>query len=314
MLVLSWSIATLGMALDAAPPGVASQVGASIAVRPSSWARVEDARWRLVKTQERDSRTGRADPRWRADANCVDATVRHFNVTLNPNPGLGIELGELLLGSEEAPLVLIEGVVEDGAAATHAAETQARGGYACAMPYDTLIAVYPGREGAPGYILEAAPYDATVEAIGNALSATPPGAPITLTLGRIVRRGRALVTAVDTDGSESQFVCYEGENLRMGLLRRGLRLNDQTARRYDNKPAGTGDCGGNGLCATCVVSVLNGAGNLTPKRPSESNLLKRVARWRQSCRAYIQCPDDETDVEVRIALKPRSEAEESDDD
>jgi len=312
--MFGWLFATLGMALDAPPPGVASQVGASIAVRPTSWAMVEDARWRLVKTQERDPRTGRADARWRADGDCVDATVRHFNITLTPSPSLGIELGELLLGPEEAPLCLVDGVINGGAAAAHAAEIQANGGYAWAMPNDALIAVYPGREGAPGYILEAAPYDATVEAIGKALRATPPGMPITLTLGRIVRRGRALITAVEPDGSESQFVCYEGENLRMGLLRRGLRLNDQSARRYDNKPAGTGDCGGNGLCATCVVSVLNGGANLTPKRPSEANLLSNVARWRQSCRAYVQCPADETDVEVRIALKPRSEAESDGDD
>ena len=56
-----------------------------------------------------------------------------------------------------------------------------------------------------------------------------------------------------------------------------------------------------------MVSVLNGAANLSPRGMSESNLLKRVARWRQSCRAYVQCPDGETDVELTIALNPRSE-------
>ena len=209
------------------------------------------------------------------------ARERGLRVLLAHPGGGALEAGSglILLGPEggftEAE---VSGLVEGGAAAAHAAETQASGGYAYAMPNDALIAVYPGREGSLGYMLEAASYDATIEAIGQALSATPPGAPITLTLGRIVRRGRAQVTAVDPDGSESQFVCYEGENLRMGLLRRGLRLNDQTARRYDNKPAGTGDCGGNGLCATCVVSVLSGGVNLTPKRPSEKNLLSRVAR------------------------------------
>ena len=299
------------MVLEASPPGVASQVGGNMRVRPATWATVPDARWRLVKTQERDPKTGRADPRWwRADADCVDATVRFFNCTLMPNPGLGIELSEIILGSEAMPLVLVDGVVEGGPAAIHAAQATAHDDYACVMPNDTLIAVYAGAESAAGYILEAAPYEPTVEAIGQALGATPSGAPIKLTLGRIVRRGRALVTAIEPNGTESQFVCYEGDNLRMGLLRRGLRLNDPTARRYDNKPKGSGDCGGNGLCATCVVSVMCGGANLTPKRPSEANLLANVVRWRQSCRAYIQCPEDETDVEVKIALKPRSEAEE----
>ena len=52
-------------------------------------------------------------------------------------------------------------------------------------------------------------------------------------------------------------------------------MNDQTAPRYDNKPAGTGDCGGNGLCATCVLGVLQGGENLTPRGASERSLLAR---------------------------------------
>jgi len=215
-------------------------------------------------------------------------------------------LEELVLGSDgdELPLVVVEGLVEGGAAAEHAAETEANGGGASVIAGDTIIAVY-GSTGS--FNVEATSYESTIGAIGALAQA---GAPLTLTLGRIVRRGRAAVTTVDRDGSESQFVCYEGENLRMGLLRRGLRLNDQTARRYDNKPKGTGDCGGNGLCATCVVSILDGKENLTPAGASEKNLLARVARWRQSCRAYVQCPEGETDVRVKIALSPRSESDE----
>jgi len=145
-------------------------------------------------------------------------------------------LEELVLGSDgnELPLVVVEGRVEGGAAAEHAAETEANGGGASVIAGDTIIAVY-GSTGS--FNVEATSYESTIGAIGALAQA---GAPLTLTLGRIVRRGRAAVTTVDRDGSESQFVCYEGENLRMGLLRRGLRLNDQTARRYDNKPKGTG--------------------------------------------------------------------------
>jgi ferredoxin len=98
----------------------------------------------------------------------------------------------------------------------------------------------------------------------------------------------------------------------MGLLRRGLRLNDANAPRYDNKPKGSGDCGGNGLCATCVVSVLQGKEFLTPRGLSEKNLLARSARWRQSCRSYIVCPEGETEVELRIATNPRSEPDPAD--
>ena len=300
------------MVLQSQVPGVASQMGRSLAVAPSSWTPVEGVEWRLVKTNERNPKTARAEERWRADANDIDSTCRHFNVSIVPSPGLGIELAESTFGDDgleqEMVLTVVEGLVEGGAAAQHAAAAEADGDGARVMVGDTLIAVH----GAAGvsFGVEAASYDQTVEAVGAALGSVPPGEPLTLTLGRIVRRGRALVTAVAPDGSESQVVCYEGENLRLGLRRRGLKLNDATARRYDNKPAGTGDCGGNGLCATCVVSVLQGADCLTPRGPAERTLLQKRFRWRQSCKAYVQCPEGVTDVELKIEVSPRSEADE----
>lgn len=252
-------------------------------------------------SRQRNPKSAREESRWRADGNSIEATCRHFNVSIVPSPGLGLRLGELILGSDDEayPLVVVDGLVEGGAAAQQAKEAPIG---QCAMEGDTLITVHS----ASGFSIdvEASTYDYTVEAISAAL-ASAPGEPITLTLGRIVRRGRAVVTAVLPSGEETRFVCYEGENLRMALLRRGLRLNDMTANRYDNKAKGSGDCGGNGLCATCVVGVLQGGENLTPRGASEQNLLRRVARWRQSCRAYVQCPEGLTDVEVKIQVSPR---------
>ena len=172
------------------------------------------------------------------------------------------------------------------------------------MAGDTLTEV---RGSGMAFDVECAPYDGVVGAIGEALAS---GGPVTLTLARVVRRGRATVTSVDAaTGEEEQFTCYEGENLRLGLLRRGLKVNDLGAQRYDNKPKGSGDCGGNGLCATCVVSVLNGGECLTPRGASESNLLAQRLRWRQSCRAFVTLPEGETDVEIRISTNPRRDDE-----
>ena len=114
------------------------------------------------------------------------------------------------------------------------------------------------------------------------------------------------MTAVRPGGDEFDFLAFEGENLRMGLIRNLGKdaINDQTAERYDNKPRGSGDCGGNGLCCTCVVSVLQGATHLSPRRTAEEQLLRRVARWRQSCRASLRVSDGEQ-AAVRIALSPR---------
>ena len=292
-----------GMSLEAGPPAVAraTQAGRSLAVSPSSWERA-DASWRLVVSSARDPKSARMESRWRVDSDSVETTVRHFNVTLQPNPGLGIMLEERMLGSDESmmlPLVVVDGLVKGGAAAMQSASASDG---ACLTEEDTLIRLYCAGISVD---IEAASYDYTVDAIGTALAAYP-AEPLTLTVGRIVRRGRAVVATVEPDGSESSFTVYEGENLRMGLLRRGRKLNDKTAPRYDGKAKGSGDCGGNGLCATCVVSVLDGAEYLTPKGASERNLLKSVARWRQSCRAYVQCPEGVTDVEIKLATNPRS--------
>jgi hypothetical protein len=149
------------------------------------------------------------------------------------------------------------------------------------------------------------------------------------------------------DGREIEYEAYDGENLRMGLLSRGQKVNDMTSQRwarryrgaglererrmgirvwtprrnslqpplllyssfrYDNKPAGTGDCGGNGLCCTCVVSVTAGLESLTPKKSSERQLLARSpGRYRQSCKARVSVADD-GQARLRFVVGPMGEA------
>ncbi|KAJ1637706.1 hypothetical protein T492DRAFT_286384 [Pavlovales sp. CCMP2436] len=130
---------------------------------------------------------------------------------------------------------------------------------------------------------------------------------ITLVVKRLVLRKVAYITAVLPSGEE-RVIAYDGENLRMALIRQGVvAINDETAPRYDTK--GSGNCGGNGLCCTCVVSVLSGAEHLNERTKSEKQLLRKVTRWRQSCRARILiggagAPVDE--IKLRVQLAPRS--------
>ncbi|KOO24143.1 hypothetical protein Ctob_005117, partial [Chrysochromulina tobinii] len=143
---------------------------------------------------------------------------------------------------------------------------------------DTIVGVGGEEDLSNGCIVtEGASYEALIEVLGNAV-AKANGRPLTLLLKRMVPLGRALVTARKPDGTEAQFVAYNGENLRMRLIREGLAPNDMRAQRYDNKAPGSGTCGGNGLCATCVISVLAGAENLSEKRAGERQLLRNVAR------------------------------------
>ena len=167
------------MVLDAKAPAVAQSwsAGASLAVTASSWApALADGSWRLVVEKARvieNDALPRVVERWRADANTVETTIKTFNVTIAPNPGLGIALEEIVLGSgeQELPRVLVEGLVEGGAAATHAeaARAAADGAAAGAGPLagDTLTEV---RGSGMAFDVECAPYDGVVGAIGEALA------------------------------------------------------------------------------------------------------------------------------------------------
>ena len=100
------------------------------------------------------------------------------------------------------------------------------------------------------------------------------------------RRGRATVTSVDAaTGEEEQFTCYEGENLRLGLLRRGLKVNDLGAQRYDNKPKGSGDCGGNGYCNNggCLCYAEYGGADCTVHAESKHIPIKCALDCVHSC-------------------------------
>ena len=297
----------VSMVLESAPPGVASQAGRSLAVSLPR-GRAEDANWRLVLAKERNPKTAREEA---AGGQTRTLSRRRAAILMCPLR---------LTQASASSWVSLALPLQRTTPSTHLSlwkawwmAGQRRGtprmwmAMACVVPGDTLIAVHCESAGL-SLSVEAASYDFTVDAITSYRNLGP-GESLTLTLGRIVRRGRALVTVVRPDGEEERFVCYEGENLRMGLLRRGLKTNDMETQRYDGKPKGSGDCGGNGLCATCVVSVLQGMSNLTPLGPSEKNLLARRFRWRQSCKAYVQCPEGQTDVELKIALSPRREAD-----
>lgn len=247
---------------------------------------------------------------WRCEpADDAEYAVRRVTATvpLDPSAGLGCVLVELApTGGDGAAAIVVVGDVLAGSAAAYLASvcSQApRRSRACALLGDAIVAV-------DGVRVEGLGYDACVAAIANARERRPEA--ITLELARLVRRGRATVEATRPGGAVDSFVLFEGENLRAAFLRRGLeRPNDMTVARYDNKPKGSGDCGGNGLCSTCVVSVLRGAEHLSKPGAQETQLLRKGARWRQSCRATLQLSDDwdeQTELDLKLNLCPRGDA------
>jgi ferredoxin len=90
-----------------------------------------------------------------------------------------------------------------------------------------------------------------------------------------------------------------GENLRYGLMVRGISLNDPTQQRYDGKAPGA-NCGGNSLCRTCFVAIAQGGELLNPPRIAEKTIIADKPRWRLSCKTIVGYGMKEGDLTVRV--------------
>jgi hypothetical protein len=145
-------------------------------------------------------------------------------------------------------------------------------------------------------------YDATVEAI----SRLPPASPahdefFSLTLKRL-RRRPAVTVRLQYPPSQNEpdatMQLFAGENLRQGMLVRGVKLNDPLAKRFDTKNGG--NCGAGGLCRTCCVSVLKGGALLNSQRIAEKQMLQDSPRWRLACKAIVGYGMKEGEMIIRV--------------
>eukprot|EP00535_Pseudo-nitzschia_heimii_P011756 CAMPEP_0197197076 /NCGR_PEP_ID=MMETSP1423-20130617/32601_1 /TAXON_ID=476441 /ORGANISM="Pseudo-nitzschia heimii, Strain UNC1101" /LENGTH=411 /DNA_ID=CAMNT_0042650893 /DNA_START=150 /DNA_END=1384 /DNA_ORIENTATION=- len=107
----------------------------------------------------------------------------------------------------------------------------------------------------------------------------------------------------DQRNNDDETIVFEmraGENLRQGMLARGVKLNDPLAKRFDAKTGG--NCGAGGLCRTCAVCVTSGADLLNPQRVAEKQALgaNDNARWRLACKAVVGHGMTEGEIVVRV--------------
>ena len=134
-------------------------------------------------------------------------------------------------------------------------------------------------------------YDSTVEALVGMLSAldasTVQEASVSLTLKRLRRRPVVdvrLIYPPEQNLEDEVIHLQPGDNLRLAMLQRGVKLNDPFAARYDGKAANGGNCGGGSLCRTCAVSVLRGGELLSTPKQNEQTMMKDSPRWRLACK------------------------------
>jgi 2Fe-2S iron-sulfur cluster binding domain len=225
----------------------------------------------------------------------------------NPGSGLGIVLLELQSrDADGVGIVVVEDVVEGGSAASSGL-----------IPGDSIVQIDVSNDSnssnngdnkaATARVqTECLNYDRTIDAI---LSLPPCSdaadvQTVVVTAKRIRRRPKVRVTfqyPPSQRESDLTLELFAGENLRRSMLVRGIKLNDPLARRFDS--GGTGDCGAEGTCATCSVSVTRGMELLNDMGMTESQILAKNPRWRMACRTVVGYGMQEGEITIRVNPK-----------
>ena len=219
--------------------------------------------------------------------------------------GLGLELLEIAGGREDGlGITVVNGIVEGGAAdgkdvmvgdsivalsVLQTEKSSETGGSMSEMQTSTSIDT------------ECFGYDKLVEAIGSLPPIETENEFIVLTLKRLRRKPKVSIKLQYPPAQEEPDTTIElfaGENLRRAMLTRGIKLNDKLSLRFDS--GGTGDCGADGTCATCVVGIVKGDELVSPQGTQEQQILKKNPRWRLACKAIVGYGFQEGEMTIRV--------------
>lgn len=87
-----------------------------------------------------------------------------------------------------------------------------------------------------------------------------------------------------------EVVAADGANLRLQALQNNIDIYTFMGKMRN--------CGGYGQCGTCIVEVVEGMENLSPRTPVETRKLKKKPQnYRLACQTLVDGP-------VSIATKP----------
>ncbi|MFB2979131.1 MULTISPECIES: 2Fe-2S iron-sulfur cluster-binding protein [Microseira] len=87
-----------------------------------------------------------------------------------------------------------------------------------------------------------------------------------------------------------EVVAADGANLREKMLQNGIDLYTFTGKMMN--------CGGYGQCGTCIVQIVEGMENLSPRTEVENRKLKKKPQnYRLACQTLVNGP-------VIVATKP----------
>jgi len=96
---------------------------------------------------------------------------------------------------------------------------------------------------------------------------------------------------VNSDNQEiKEVVAAQGANLRLKALENQIDLYKFYGKMMN--------CGGYGQCATCIVEIVEGEENLSPRSSvEEKKLKKKPANYRLACQTLVNGP-------VTVKIKP----------
>lgn len=237
-----------------------------------------------------------------AESNYVETLKFRVDRKVNPTGGLGLELLELAGGREDGVgITICSGLVEGGNAETSGI-----------LPGDSIVSLMAvvaneavdGQGQATSSVemenrpTECLGYDATVDAI---MSLPEDWKALIVHVKRLRRKPKVtmrLQYPPYENEPDEVLELFAGENLRRAMLARGVKLNDVLSRRFDN--GGSGDCGGEATCSTCVVSVQQGGHLLNKPSIQEEQMLVKNPRWRLACKAIVGQGGQEGDMIIRV--------------
>lgn len=236
--------------------------------------------------------------------------VDTLNFEILRNGGMGIELLEIAGGREDGlGITIVSGLVEDGNAEgsgilegdsivnlslrKHMSST--KGGKSVTFSeVDEVVSVST----------ECLGYDATIERILGLPEPENENENILITVKRLRRKPKVTVKLQyppSLKEPDAVIELFSGENLRRAMLTRGIKLNDKLSLRFDS--GGTGDCGADGTCATCVVGITKGMDLLNAANIQEKQILSKNPSWRMACKTVVGHGMKEG--EMTVAVNPR---------
>ena len=90
---------------------------------------------------------------------------------------------------------------------------------------------------------------------------------------------------------DQTIIADKGANLRFKAIENGIDLYTFSGKMMN--------CGGYGQCGTCLIEVIEGMHNLSPRTPSEERKLKKKPEtYRLACQVMVNGP-------VTVRTKPQ---------